>query len=169
MEYEATRHNVGFRVLDAFVDENWKETKSGNALVAKTSIDGVETYFMKPQTFMNKSGEAIQPFAAYFKIDPEAVIVVHDEADLPFGELRSKQGGGTAGHNGLKSMVQRLGTENFWRVRFGIGRGDNSNIPLEDFVLSKWSEPERQQLPTLIEQAIHSLHELIVAPPQDGA
>ena len=167
MEYEATRHNIGFRILDTFFDETWKDTKNGNAQVAKTSVDGVEVYLMKPQTFMNKSGEAVQPFATYFKIDPEAVIVVHDEADIPFGEIRAKQGGGTAGHNGLKSLVQRLGTENFWRVRFGIGKSPNPNIALDDFVLGKWSEAERQQLPTLIEQTIRQLHELIVAPPQD--
>jgi len=167
MEYELTRHNIGFQVLDAFADGTWKEDNAHKAFTAKTSVDGVTVHCLKPQTFMNKSGEAVQSYAQYYNIAPDAIFVVHDEADLPFGDIRLKQGGGTAGHNGLKSLVQHLGTDAFWRLRIGIGRGDNSQVALEDFVLGKWTESERQQLDQLIQQSIHKLHECIVAPPLD--
>lgn len=167
MEFDATRHNVGFHILDTFVDDTWSQEKAHKALSANTTVDGVTVHLLKPQTFMNLSGEAVQSYASYYKIPVEAILVIHDEADLPFGDIRLKQGGGTAGHNGLKSLVQRLGTDTFWRLRFGIGRGDNPNVTLENFVLAKWTESEQQQLDQLVQQTLHKLHEFIVAPPQD--
>lgn len=166
LKYEETRHNIGFKALDVFVDE-WKDSPKHKSFVSKTSIEGVEVHLIKPQTFMNKSGEAVQSYAAYFKIPTEAIIVIHDEADLPFGEVKEKLGGGTAGHNGLKSIVERLGTQDFWRIRFGISHSPNENIPLDEYVLSKWTESEAGMLPELIDNTLHKLHELIVAPPEN--
>lgn len=167
LSYEATRHNIGFAVLDAFIDASWKESRQGNALVANVSINGVDVHLLKPQTFMNLSGEAVRAYADYRHILPEEILVIHDEADIPFGEIRQKFGGGSAGHNGIKSLVQHLGSDAFWRIRFGIGKSDNPQMPLDAFVLAPWTNAEKQQLPLLIEQAIHLLHERIVTPPQE--
>lgn len=167
IKYDSTRHNIGFEVLNRLCDSTWEQARRGASLVSNVSINQTNVHLMKPLTFMNKSGEAVQPMVDYIQMSPEAIIVIHDDADLPFGEVKVKRGGGTAGHNGLKSLVAHLGTNDFWRIRFGIGRSANPNIPLDVFVLSKWSEAERQQLDILIEQTIHKLHEHIVAPPQD--
>jgi len=116
---------------------------------------------MKPQTFMNLSGEAVQSYAAYYEIDPSAVIVVHDEADISFGEIRTKLGGGNAGHNGLKSITNKLGTKDFWRVRVGIGRPPDK-MPLDAYVLARWSNDQKATLPTLIEHATHEVDQMLV-------
>ena len=165
-QYTSTRHNIGFDIVDAFTDD-WSKAPAGNAMAAKTSIDATEVHVLKPQTFMNLSGEAVQAYAHYFKIAPEAIVVIHDEADIPFGAIKTKFDGGTAGHNGLKSIAQQLGTHAFWRIRFGVGKGSSPHVPLDQFVLAKWTEAEAQQLPQLIEQTLRHLHELIVAPPQE--
>lgn len=130
-EYQMTRHNVGFLILDAME----KSPK---------------TILLKPQTFMNRSGEEVAKAVRYYKIPLENVIVVHDDADLPFGEVRVQAGRGSAGHNGVKSIIEALGSSDFTRVRVGIGRPVNVNISLEDWVLSVWSAEERQKLDSVV-------------------
>ena len=110
---------------------------------------------------MNLSGEAVQSYAQFHNIEPAGVIVVHDEADLPFGKIRVKFGGGNAGHNGLKSIQKMLGTGDFWRVRVGIGRPPHPNMPLDAHVLGRWSSEESESLPTLIQHASQAIRELI--------
>jgi PTH1 family peptidyl-tRNA hydrolase len=103
-----------------------------------------------PQTFMNLSGESVQPLAAFFKIPPEQILVIHDELDIPFGQVHFKMGGGLAGHNGLKSIAASLGTDNFARMRVGIGRPPHGNV--SGWVLSPFSKEEQVQLPLLLEK-----------------
>lgn len=132
-KYEKNRHNIGMMLLDS-MNERWQEKFKG--LYAQENIAGSKVYYLKPQTFMNLSGESVQPLAQFFKIQVADILVIHDELDLPFGTLALKRGGGLAGHNGLKSIAAQLGTQDFLRLRLGIGRpphGDVSNWVLSDF------------------------------------
>ena len=157
--YENHRHNVGFMVADALVealgDVPFRARFSGRLARLKAlrpSTDGA--FVLEPQTYMNRSGDSVQPAAAFFKIPVEDIVVVHDELDLPFGEVRLKKGGGHAGHNGLRSLLERLGGGDFCRVRFGIGRPPASfRGDVADFVLSPFSSDERVELPRLLKLA----------------
>jgi PTH1 family peptidyl-tRNA hydrolase len=117
------RHNIGFMALDAIVRRHgfspWRQRWKG--LVAEGNIAGTKVLALKPQTYMNGSGEAVQPAAAFHKIPPGGICAFHDELDLAPGKVRVKRGGGAAGHNGLRDMQRALGTPDFWRVRLGIG------------------------------------------------
>lgn len=159
-KYENTRHNIGFEVLDELVTD-WNEDRKHSALLSKRFINGVEVHFLKPQTFMNLSGKAVQSYARYYKIQPGAVIVVHDDADIAFGEIRTKIGGGNAGHNGLKSIDKLLGTREYWRVRVGIGRPPEK-MPMDAYVLGRWNSNQKASLPTLIEHATHEVDSMLV-------
>ena len=117
------RHNIGFMALDAIARRHgfspWRQRFKG--LIAEGSIAGTKVLALKPLTYMNGSGEAVQPAAAFHKIPPEAICAFHDELDLAPGKVRVKRGGGAAGHNGLRDMQRALGSPEFWRVRLGIG------------------------------------------------
>lgn len=149
-EYELTRHNIGFLTLDYLGDQfrlQWKEKFKG--FYAVTTIGDEQFIFLKPQTYMNLSGESVQPCAKFFKVDNPDILVVHDELDLDFGAVSLKNGGGLAGHNGLKSIAKLMGGNNFLRLRLGIGRpkyGDVSN-----HVLSPFNEEEDPYLEDFIE------------------
>ncbi len=154
-EYESNRHNVGFMVVDelARLVEADRYRKKFSSEMVKVELRSEDGLLLKPQTFMNLSGDAVQPCAAFFKIPAEHVIVIHDELDVPFGELRLKKGGGHGGHNGLRSIIGRMGPD-FVRLRFGIGRPPASfRGPPADFVLSDFFAPEREDLPKLVEKA----------------
>lgn len=127
----------------------WKMQKKVQALVAQR--DG--NIFAKPQTFMNHSGESVRALADWFNVSPDRVIVVHDDADLSFSDVRTKFGGGTAGHKGLKSIIAHLGTEDFWRVRVGIGRPQNPRAPLDRYVLESWTTEQSAELSHIVEHA----------------
>lgn len=157
-KYEKNRHNVGMILLDS-LNERWQEKFKG--LYAQESVGSSKVFYLKPQTFMNLSGESVQPMAAFFKINPSDILVVHDELDLPFGTLALKKGGGLAGHNGLKSIAAQLGTQDFLRLRLGIGRpphGDVSNWVLSDFskeeniVLNKFLTEGASALKTFLDK-----------------
>jgi peptidyl-tRNA hydrolase, PTH1 family len=154
--YEDTRHNVGFAVVDALARaagaDAWRDKFSG--FVARGRLGSTDLALLKPQTFMNLSGQSVQPAAAFFKVPAASVLVVHDELDLPFGELRLKQGGGHAGHNGLRSIIERLGTADFGRLRVGIGRpppGYRGDVA--SYVLSRFDAVERAQIDDLYASA----------------
>jgi PTH1 family peptidyl-tRNA hydrolase len=137
-EYADTRHNVGFMVADELARRHagsWRAKFSGD--MAEVRLEGPRLGLLKPQTFMNESGRSVGAAVRFFKVDPEALLVVHDEVDLEPGRLQVRLGGGLAGHNGLRSVAQHLGTGEFGRVRIGVGRpvrGDPR--PVADFVLS---------------------------------
>jgi PTH1 family peptidyl-tRNA hydrolase len=136
-KYENTRHNMGFLFADYFADKNKvKFKKTGKAYSGTGEISGEKFILLKPETFMNLSGEAIQPVAAYNKIEVNDILIVHDDVDLPEFDLRIKRGGGDGGHNGLKSITEQLGNNYYIRIRFGVGRPPNSAMDTADWVLS---------------------------------
>jgi PTH1 family peptidyl-tRNA hydrolase len=162
-EYEQTRHNAGFWLVDNLANSlpNARlQRESGfNALVAKTIIGGNQLWLLEPQTYMNRSGQSVGAIARFYKIQPEEVLVVHDELDLPPGSAKLKKGGSSGGHNGLKDITSALGTQDYWRLRIGIGhpRTLNLNQPVADFVLHR---PRREEQ-LLIEEAIEKALRII--------
>lgn len=136
-EYEFTRHNIAWLVVDEtkFVGSlNWKQKFKGEYI--DFNVDGEKRYILKPQTYMNLSGESVVQLAEFFKIKPDEILVVQDELDLPFGQIVFKKGGGLAGHNGLKSIAKCIGTQEFLRLRIGIGRPTRGSV--SDWVLSSF-------------------------------
>jgi len=136
--YARTRHNVGFAVVERLAERHGitLDRERHRARFGRGRIAGRPVLLAEPLTFMNLSGEAVRPLMRYHALEPEEMIVVHDEADLPPGLVRVKLGGGIAGHNGLRSLVQHLGTNGFTRVRVGIGRPPEQGFPLADWVLT---------------------------------
>jgi PTH1 family peptidyl-tRNA hydrolase len=137
-EYEATRHNVGFLIADELASRlggSWRGRFSGE--LAEVRLDGLRLALLKPQTYMNESGRSVGAALRFFKTDPEALLVVHDEVDLEPGRLQARLGGGLAGHNGLRSVAQHIRTPEFARLRVGVGRPERGDPrPVADFVLS---------------------------------
>ena len=137
-EYADTRHNVGFLVADELARRHggsWRAKFSGD--LAEVRLDGLRLAVLKPQTYMNESGRSVVAAVRFFKVEPEALLVVHDEVDLEPGRLQARLGGGLAGHNGLRSVAQHLGTPEFARLRMGVGRPERGDPrPVADFVLS---------------------------------
>lgn len=136
-KHAMNRHNIGFMALDVIFQRHkfspWSQKFQG--LISEGSLEGEKVFLLKPQTFMNLSGQSVYPASFFYKLKPEEVFVFHDELDLAPGKIRVKKGGGSAGHNGIKSIDQNLGQE-YWRVRLGIGRPppqDVSNYVLGDF------------------------------------
>ncbi len=153
--YEDTRHNVGFMVVERVASRaggQWREKFRGR--FAQIDIGSERVAVLEPHTYMNESGGSVRPAATFFKVPPSDVLVVHDELDLPFGEIRLKQGGGDAGHNGLKSVTSHLGTPDYMRLRIGIGRppagfrGD-----MADYVLQAFASAERADLDDVVVRA----------------
>jgi PTH1 family peptidyl-tRNA hydrolase len=137
-EYAGNRHNVGWLVVDELArrhDGSWKSKFNGQ--LAEVRIDGHTIALQKPETFMNDSGRSVQAALRFYKLDPDAVLVVHDESDLETGRLQARPGGGLAGHNGLRSVAKHLGSSDFLRLRVGVGRpGRGDHRALADYVLS---------------------------------
>lgn len=157
-QYKNVRHNLGFMVLDEFakrlVEVKWKMEKKIKSEMIKTE----ELLLIKPQTFMNNSGQAVSAAAAYFKIKPEDIILVYDELDLPLGKIRLKLGGGAAGHHGVESVIQALKTDKFQRVRLGIGPAVGAS---EKFVLESFTASEKSQAKKMIKEAVKTIESLI--------
>ncbi len=157
-EHAADRHNAGYRWLARLAKEKrvlLKLEPRFHALLGKLARDGEECWLMQPQTFMNASGRAVGAFAKFYKIPAQEILVVHDELDLPPGVARLKQGGGVSGHNGLKDIAAHLGTQDFWRLRIGIGHPGEKSLVV-DYVL----DSPRKEEAKLIEQAIHQSLEI---------
>jgi len=153
-EYEKTRHNIGFMCVDNYVDNNlWKE--KFNALYLEMMIDGEKVLFIKPLTYMNLSGQAVKCFVDYFKIDIVDILVIQDDLDLPVGQIRLKVNSSAGGHNGIKSIINEIGNENFARLKIGIA--NNKNYETKDYVLGKFNEEEDK----LIKDAIIKTKEII--------
>lgn len=145
-KYENTRHNIGFKVLDHFLkdlDDPWIVEKLGD--VSKVKFKGRTLIFLKPSTFMNLSGKAVNFWMQKEKIGLENVLVITDDIALPFGKLRLKGKGSDGGHNGLKDIIAVLGSQNFARLRFGVGSEFNKGRQV-DYVLGEWSQEEKDQM-----------------------
>jgi PTH1 family peptidyl-tRNA hydrolase len=156
-EYENNRHNLGFMVADALCSgEKWPEFKPKfSGLWTRGEIGSTSVVLLKPQTYMNLSGDSIQPAAAFFQVAPKDILVVHDELDLAWRDVRLKFGGGHAGNNGIRSTIERLGTPDFGRVRVGIGKpppGFRGEVA--DWVLSNLDAVERAELPDIVNEAV---------------
>ncbi len=155
-EYERHRHNIGFMVVDALA-ARWKLRLDGARFDAELgfgSFGGQKVLLLKPQTFMNVSGRSLAAAARFYKVPVDEVLVVHDELDLPFGRQQLKAGGGSGGHNGLKSIAESWGEEGYARLRFGIGRPPAPGPErVVGHVLSGFSTEEQAQLPALIDHA----------------
>jgi PTH1 family peptidyl-tRNA hydrolase len=145
--YAATRHNIGFEVA-AELTRRWdlpraKKKFRGLVTEARTRPGGPRVAVLLPQTFMNEAGESAGPARGQLRVPLDRLVVIYDEIDLPFGEIRSKLGGGTAGHNGMKSLQRGLGSGEFWRVRVGVGRPDSTDPEIVSaWVLGRFSEPD---------------------------
>lgn len=162
-EYESTRHNAGFWLVDAVAHE-LKTTltmdKAYHGLVARTSVNGQTVWLLKPQTFMNLCGKSVAALARFFKIEPQEILVAHDELDIPPGEAKLKLGGSHAGHNGLRDIHAQLGTDQYWRLRLGIGHpGVKSEVV--HWVLKKPSLDHRIAIDQGIARAITALPHLL--------
>lgn len=162
--YDHTRHNLGFRVLDELTDQSqgwspWK--KEGDVLVCQTAQTGRKIFVIKPQTFMNDSGAAVARFIKFYKIPLNQVWIVHDDVDLPFGELRQAFDRGSAGHQGVESIINHLGGQAFHRLRVGIGSNRPLGIPSEEYVLQNFSNEEEETLTIhVIPEAVEHLRAL---------
>ena len=164
--YELTRHNAGFRALQNFQKiqsatfSGWK--KKFDAEISEGNIDGKKVILFLPQTFMNNSGDAVIQAINFWHIDLNNVIIVYDDADIPLGTLRIRPDGSAGGHNGIRSIIERLGKENITRIRIGIGTEMEKTIPREDFVLQKFSSEEETQLQKINEKVAAAISTLII-------
>ncbi|MGF7228878.1 MAG: aminoacyl-tRNA hydrolase [Candidatus Saccharibacteria bacterium] len=161
-KYDGTRHNIGFAAVDHFANVNefpaWIEKKDLKCHLASHTLGDTRVILIKPTTFMNLSGEAVQATAAFYKINPEKIVVVHDEIDIPFGQIRMRVGGSAAGHNGIKSVTQHIG-EQYGRVRVGIGPKEHVEQDSADFVLARFSKDQEAQMTNLLRESSAILSE----------
>lgn len=165
-KYNNSRHNLGFATLDHLLQKLekvkqtfWNEEKKFNALTKEIEIEGEKIVLLKPTTFMNDSGRAVQAYSSYFKINSQDIYVVHDELDIPLGKIRVRFGGSGGGHNGVNSILEKLGTDKFLRIRLGIGkeaRHDNSHDS-SDYVLGTFETHEKGKVQSMIKQAMKDI------------
>ncbi|HCO12066.1 MAG TPA: aminoacyl-tRNA hydrolase [Desulfonauticus sp.] len=158
-KYTFTRHNIGFKIIDSFLEaEEVQVIKQQNILGDLFQVNFLENkyFILKPSTYMNRSGIAVQRVANFFSFSSENILVVHDELDLPLGKIKFKQGGGTAGHNGLKSVCACLGSNAFLRLRIGIGRPQKGE-DIADYVLSPFYVEEQEMLARIIKTSVEAI------------
>ena len=157
-EYENTRHNVGFDAIDELVDK-YNVPESGiqsKAKVGKGVMDGQKILLAKPLTFMNLSGEAVRGLVDYYKVDPESeLLIIYDDISLEPGNIRIRKKGSAGGHNGIKSIIQHLGTQNFQRIKIGVGEKPK-NWDLADYVLGRFSKEDRAIVDATMKNVVHA-------------
>jgi len=161
-EYGQTRHNIGFIILNKFSEETGGSSQISkfNSILIKSEHAGKTLLCVKPCTFMNNSGSAVFKVIKHFEDKIESTIVIHDDLDIEFGEIKLKSGGGTGGHNGLESIVKKLGYSDFDRLRFGIGRPPGHKDPA-DFVLSKFKIRETRELDSIVSVSVEALKDYV--------
>jgi len=162
-EYENTRHNAGFWFVDAVARRaggDFRMDDKYHGETCKVRLYDHELWLLKPQTFMNRSGQAVSALVRFYKIQPEEILVAHDELDLPAGAVRLKQGGGHGGHNGLRDTIAQLGSREFMRLRLGIGHPGHSS-QVTNYVLSKAPQAEREAVVNAIDDAVDLLPHLL--------
>lgn len=158
-KYEMTRHNAGFLAVDLFaIKENFNVKKlKFHALVGDVKIGGKKCLVMKPQTFMNNSGESVGEAAKFYKIPPENIVVISDDISLDVGNIRIKRKGSAGGHNGLKSIIANLDSENFIRIKVGVGKKPFADYDLADWVLGRFPKDKESDLKQALENAVDSI------------
>ena len=161
-EYENTRHNAGFMVLDALADKLGADIseRKHKALCGKAVIGGQKVILLKPQTYMNSSGESIRAAADYYKVAPEDILVIYDDISLAPGQLRIRAKGSAGGHNGIKSIIAHLGTQEFPRVKVGNGEKP-PRMDLADYVLGHFSEGEKRIMADAVKEAADAVCEIV--------
>ena len=161
-EYEGTRHNIGFAAVDEFARKldfpAWVEKKDLKSHITQQNVGDNRVILVKPTTFMNLSGEAVQAVSHFYKVPLDQILAVHDELDIPFGQIRTRVGGSDAGNNGVKSLIQHIG-DNFGRVRVGIQNEISAKADSADFVLSKFAKEEQEHLLALLRETTAILSE----------
>lgn len=161
-EYAGTRHNIGFDVVDHFASKqdfpDWINKKDLKCALTNNKVGNNKIILAKPTTYMNLSGEAVQAVQHFYRIENNRTLVVHDELDIDFGSIRTRVGGKSAGHNGIKAVIQHC-DEDFGRVRIGVGPKKPAQIPSEDFVLKKFSKEQKDNLKLLLQEANSILSE----------
>ena len=158
-KYAQTRHNVGFLFVDELArgkGATFRHEAKFHGEACKLHLDGHELWLLKPMTFMNRSGQAVAALARFYRIPPQAILVVHDELDIPAGQLRLKQGGGHGGHNGLRDIINQLGSREFLRLRIGIGHPGTAR-EVTNYVLGKASPDDRIGIEAAIDEALRAL------------
>lgn len=176
-KYLGTRHNIGFETLDHLLkkyeplkESSWENSKKTKSFIKKLTINNIPTLLAQPQTYMNNSGMAVNLLLDYYKVPPEDLIVIHDELDLPLGKLQIRFGGGSAGHNGIESIIDTIKTDKFLRIRMGIGkptRIDGSKFEVKNhhsvdhFVLEPFANGQRQEVRTMIKHVQKNLELLL--------
>jgi PTH1 family peptidyl-tRNA hydrolase len=163
-EYLFSRHNVGFMVVDHFLVKHppLSQKNAHRGVLYRGRYAGEDFLLFQPHTYMNLSGEAVQSVIRYYRIDPQDILVIYDDMDLPLGKLRLRTKGGAGGHNGMKNIIQHLGTQDFKRMRIGIGRSAYPDS--RDYVLGSFQESEREVIKPLLEEAHNALLEFLTLP-----
>lgn len=168
-KYKKTRHNIGFMALDGWQKENnfpkFKLNKKAKAEISQGQINGQEVFLAKPQTFMNNSGEAVKFLTKENGFTENSLIIVHDDFDLPLGEVKVSQNSGPGGHHGVQSIIDHLKTQNFTRVRIGIRPADkpqgSDELKAESFVLKKFTKDEEKNLAEILTQAVQAIKNIV--------
>lgn len=170
-KYQNTRHNVGFMALDFIVKNwlikndftEWKEVKRFQAEISEGAVNGEKIILAKPQTFMNDSGLSVQSLLSYYKLSPNDLMVIHDDLDIEFGKYKIQTDRSSAGHNGVQSIIDHLGTQNFTRIRIGIGRIDKETQgETVNFVLNKFNLLEKLKLKELEKKVLEEIKNILV-------
>lgn len=161
-KYEGTRHNIGFESLDTFAKTHefgpWVEKKDLKSHITTKALGNTRVILCKPMTYMNLSGKAVQATAHFYKIEPGQLVAIHDELDIPFGQIRIRMGGSDAGHNGIKSLIQHIGDQ-FGRIRIGVGA--ETKMDSADFILAKFNKEEVTQIHALTKEVTSILTEYV--------
>jgi peptidyl-tRNA hydrolase, PTH1 family len=172
-KYEHTRHNLGFMIVDQFVKKHmangvWHMETKFNAEIIKDSLFGKDLILARPQTFMNNSGISVAAIANFFKIDPSDIIVIYDDVDLKFGQIKLRLGGSAAGHHGVESIIEKIGTDQFLRLRGGIGNDKTTNAedfrsstPTDEYVIAPFDSGQTNDVKHMIKKAIDALEVLL--------
>jgi PTH1 family peptidyl-tRNA hydrolase len=163
-QYGLTRHNIGFMAVDHFL-KRLSEPPVKNQFKAEIHLSKWQEHqliLVKPQTYMNLSGESVQPLMGFYKVELPHLIVLQDEIDQPFAQMKIQKNRGHGGHNGIKSISGLLGSMDYTRLRLGVGRPENPNVPVADYVLNKFTTEEFQRLPAFLDKACDAIESIIV-------
>ncbi len=162
-QYKLTRHNIGFMAIDYLIKGYGNPTIKNQfkAEVAQIKIKDEPVILCKPQTFMNLSGESVQPLLGFYKIPQENLIVIHDDIDQPFNNMKIHKNRGHGGHNGIRSISGLLGSADYIRLKLGVGRPENPNVPVADYVLGKFSQEEFNQMPDFLNKGCDAIESIL--------
>ena len=163
IEYEKTRHNVGFMAMDALCEKYECDCKKAkySAYVGDTVIGGKRVLLMKPQTYMNNSGAAVGEAARFYKIAPENILVMYDDISLEPGIIRIRRKGSAGGHNGIKDIIEVLGSDNFPRIKIGVGAKPHPDYDLKDWVLGKFKTEDKEKVQTSLDNTVKAVNEIL--------